>query len=125
MSDEELLGLPGETITVMRSRFIGHIFRVDDAERARDAAKKMKNHDRKARHVAHAFRIEGNPVCEGMSDDGEPRATAGLPLLTLLRHHGLENVLVTVTRYYGGVNLGTGRLRRAYRDAAQSAIERL
>lgn len=92
-----------------------------DAE-ARALVKDLKRRDRKANHVAFAFRLAGNPVAEGMSDDGEPRGTAGMPLLMFLRNRDLTGVIVAVTRYYGGVNLGPGNLARAYVEAAQAAV---
>ena len=78
-----------------------------------------------AAHIAFAFRIAGNPVIEGMSDDKEPRGTAGFPLLFLLRQKDLTNVLVMVTRYWGGVKLGPGNLKRAYGEAARKVLEKL
>ena len=113
----------GPRLKVMKSIFIGSVIHVTDEQTARSIVKDIKQSDRKARHVVFAFRIEGNPVTEGMSDDGEPRGTGGVPILNILRGNDLTNVLVTVTRYWGGVKLGPGRLKRAYRDAAHSALE--
>jgi len=113
----------GPRLKVMKSVFVGSVIRVTDEQKARSIVKDIKQSDRKARHVVFAFRIESNPVIEGMSDDGEPRGTGGFPLLNILRGNDLTNVLVTVTRYWGGVKLGPGRLKRAYRDAAKSALE--
>ena len=113
----------GPPLKVMKSTFVGAVIPVTDENTARSIIKQIKSADRKARHVAFAFRIAGNPVREGMSDDGEPRGTAGMPILLLLRNSDLTNVLVTVTRYWGGVKLGPGNLKRAYRDAAKSALE--
>ena len=115
--------IAGPCITVMKSKFLGTLIPVTDEQDARAQLKVMKAADRKARHIAFAFRIAGEPVVEGMSDDGEPRATAGLPILQLLRHHDLTGVLVTVTRYFGGIKLGPGNLRRAYANAAKAVIE--
>jgi len=113
----------GPRLKVMKSTFVGSVIPVTSGETARSMVKDIKQGDRKARHVVFAFRIEGNPVQEGMSDDGEPRGTGGLPVLSLLRNKERTNVLVTVTRYWGGIKLGPGRLKRAYRDAAKSALE--
>ena len=73
--------------------------------------------------MAFAFRIGRNPVTEGMSDDGEPRGTAGFPLLMLLRHLNVTDTLVVVIRYWGGVKLGPGNLKRAYTNAAKKALD--
>jgi len=113
----------GSPLKVMKSVFVGTVFPVTDENTARTIVKDMKAKDRKARHVAFAYRIAGNPVREGMSDDGEPRGTGGMPLLMLLRNGEFINILVTVTRYWGGIKLGPGNLKRAYRDAAKSALE--
>jgi len=114
--------ITGERIVVRKSIFIGRAVRVTDEQEARAIVRDMKNGDRKAAHVVFAFRIGANPVVEGMSDDGEPRGTAGLPILSLLRHRDATNLLVTVTRYWGGIKLGTGNLRRAYTGAAKSVL---
>ncbi|MBN1290429.1 MAG: YigZ family protein [Candidatus Latescibacteria bacterium] len=113
----------GPRIKVMKSTFVGSVIEVSDEQTARSIVKDIKQSDRKARHVVFAFRIAGNPVSEGMSDDGEPRGTGGFPILNILRGRDITNILVTVTRYWGGVKLGPGRLKRAYKDAAQEAID--
>jgi len=113
----------GPKHTVMKSIFFGTVITIDDDRQAKDIVKQMKNRDRKARHVVHAFRIDGIPVIEGMSDDGEPHGTGGMPLLMLLRGMDITGILLTVTRYFGGVKLGPGNLKRAYRDAAKKALE--
>ena len=113
----------GPRIAVRKSVFFATVFTVTNEIEAHSLVKEMKRKDRKARHIAFAFRTGVNPVKEGMSDDGEPRGTAGMPILMLLRHSNLKNMLVTVTRYYGGVKLGPGNLKRAYRDTAKAALE--
>ncbi len=120
--------LPSNTVVSLRhevkkSVFIAHAIPVSDEKEARAIVKAMKKADRKANHVAFGYRIGENPVREGMSDDGEPRGTAGLPILMLLRHSETNDLLVTVTRYWGGTKLGPGGLKRAYSAAAKSALE--
>jgi len=115
----------GPRITVRKSIFFATVCSVTDNREARNLVKELKRKDHKARHIAFAFRIDGNPVIEGMSDGGEPRGTGGLPILTLLRNKDLNNILVAVTRYWGGVKLGTGNLKRAYLSAAKEALEGL
>jgi uncharacterized YigZ family protein len=76
-----------------------------------------------ASHHVYAFRIGyRNSVTEGMSDDGEPSGTAGPPVLAVLRGTEIGDVIVVVTRYFGGTKLGTGGLVRAYTEAAQTAL---
>ena len=113
----------GPRITVRKSVFFASVFSVTEEKAAREFIKELKRKDRKARHIAFAFRIGGIPVIEGMSDDGEPRGTAGLPILTLLRHKKMKNILVTVTRYRGGIKLGPGNLKRAYMNAAKEPFK--
>ncbi len=115
----------GPRITVRKSVFFANVCSVTDDREARNIFKELKRKDHKARHIAFAFRIDGNPVTEGMSDGGEPRGTGGLPILTLLRNKNLNNILVAVTRYWGGVKLGPGNLKRAYMNAAKEALESL
>lgn len=80
----------------------------------------------KANHVAYAFLL-GDPKSEtaGMSDAGEPRGTAGRPMLAILRGSGVRDVVITVTRYFGGVKLGTGGLARAYGETTRAVLEAL
>jgi len=114
--------LTGPRITVRKSVFVASLHTVNSTSEARAMVKELKKRDRKARHIAFAFRTGDGPSDEGMSDDGEPRGTAGMPLLMLLRHHGITGRLLTVTRYYGGVKLGPGNLKRAYTEAAKEVI---
>ncbi len=83
-------------------------------------AQKEKYFD--ARHVVHAFVIGNNAEILGCSDDGEPGGTAGRPSLDVLKGSGITNCLLTITRYFGGILLGTGGLVRAYSDAAKSVL---
>ena len=105
-----------------RSRFIGQIWPVETEEEAlaKIAAVKKEHYD--ARHNCFAYIVrETGTVRYG--DDGEPQGTAGQPMLAVLQGAGLENVCCTVTRYFGGVLLGTGGLVRAYTAAAKAAVE--
>ena len=79
-----------------------------------------------ASHHPYAFRIGyGNSVTDGMSDDGEPGGTAGPPILAVLRGVTVGDIIIVVTRYFGGTKLGTGGLVRAYTEAAQVGIRNL
>ena len=114
--------ITGPRMKVRKSIFFATVYSVTDDKQARKIVKQMKREDRKATHIAFAFRIDVNPVVEGMSDDGEPRGTGGFPILMLLRNKELKDRLVTVTRYWGGVKLGPGNLKRAYIKAAREAL---
>ena len=105
-----------------RSRFIGQLWPVEtEAEAlAHIAAVKKEHYD--ARHTCFAYLIREGSVTR-YADDGEPQGTAGQPILAVLNGAGLQNVCCTVTRYFGGVLLGTGGLVRAYTAAAKAALE--
>ena len=107
--------------TEKRSRFIGRVWRVESEEEAREkiAQTKARHHD--ARHNCWCYLLrEGNVT--RYSDDGEPQGTAGQPMLEVFRREGVENVCCVVTRYFGGVLLGTGGLLRAYTRSAKDAL---
>ena len=105
-----------------RSKFIGELFRVETPEQAVEKINEVKAKYRDARHHCYAYIIrEGNYM--RYSDDGEPQGTAGMPILEVLRHAGVTNVCCVVTRYFGGILLGTGVLARAYTKGAQIALE--
>ena len=109
-------------IVEKKSRFIGSSYIVESVE---DAEKKIAEVSKKywdARHNCYAYVIGKNSENTRCSDNGEPSGTAGKPILEVITGAGLTNTLVIVTRYFGGVLLGTGGLVRAYTQAAQAAI---
>ena len=103
-----------------KSKFIAKIVKVTSEEDAMNVLKSIKKEHRDARHNVFAYRIANGS--ERFSDDGEPSGTAGVPILDILRGEKLQNVLVVVTRYFGGVLLGTGGLVKAYSGATKDAI---
>jgi uncharacterized YigZ family protein len=113
-------------IEVKKSRFIGTVRLARTVEEARDLVRWEKALHPDARHVVYAFLL-GGPKSEtaGMSDDGEPKGTAGRPVLEVLRGAGVRNALITVTRYFGGTKLGTGGLVRAYTECARAVLRGL
>lgn len=111
-------------IVEKKSRFIANICHVDTVEEAEEKLKTIKKKFYDAKHNCVAYRVvENGKVIEKSSDDGEPSGTAGAPMLNILQKNNLCNILVVVTRYFGGILLGTGGLVRAYSDAAQKGIE--
>ena len=111
-------------IVVKKSKFICNLIKVENQEDAENKIKQMKKKYYDARHNCVAYRVlENEKVIEKASDDGEPSGTAGGPMLNILQKNNLCNVLVVVTRYFGGILLGTGGLVRAYSDATLQAIE--
>lgn len=104
-----------------RSKFIGRLWRVETPEEATAKIKEMRETYWDGTHNCYAYILrEGNLM--RYSDDGEPQCTAGMPMLDVLRHEGLVNVCCVVTRYFGGILLGTGGLVRAYTKGAQIAV---
>lgn len=111
-------------IVEKKSKFIGSLFYVQNEEKAQDIIKSMKKQYFDARHNCFAYRVmTDSGVVERFSDDGEPSGTAGAPMLNILNKNNLCNVLIIVTRYFGGILLGTGGLVRAYSEATNKVIE--
>lgn len=108
-------------LTVERSRFIASAMHIDSEKDALDyiARKRLEYHD--ARHNCFAFLLHDGLVRS--SDDGEPHGTAGKPILDVISGSGISDICVLVTRYFGGVLLGTGGLVRAYSSAARLSLE--
>lgn len=108
-----------------KSKFIANLVKVNSIEEAEEKIKEYKKRYYDARHNCIAYRVtERDSIVERSSDDGEPSGTAGAPMLNILQKNNLSNVLVIVTRYFGGVLLGTGGLVRAYSDVTLKAIEK-
>lgn len=113
-------------IVEKKSRFIGHVAHVETEEEALAFLEEIRAEHRMARHNVYAYVLRsgtGGSERIRYSDDGEPQKTAGMPTLEAIQHAGLTDVAVVVTRYFGGVLLGTGGLVRAYTQATQAAIE--
>ena len=110
-----------------KSRFIASLAHVETEEEALAFLEEIRAANRMARHNVYAYVLrEGGAGATGRvrySDDGEPQKTAGMPTLEALQHAGLTDVICVVTRYFGGVLLGTGGLVRAYTGATQAGIE--
>ena len=112
-------------IVEKKSKFIANLFPVENIEEAEEQIKisKKKYHDARHNCIAYRIKVDGKMI-EKSSDDGEPSGTAGAPMLTILQKNNLANVVVIVTRYFGGILLGTGGLVRAYSDSLLKAIEK-
>ncbi len=113
-----------DEITVKKSKFICNLIKVETQEEAENIIKEIKKKYYDARHNCVAYRvIDDEKIVEKASDDGEPSGTAGGPMLNILQKNNFCNVLVIVTRYFGGILLGTGGLVRAYSDVTIQTIE--
>ncbi|MGD9640173.1 MAG: YigZ family protein [Synergistaceae bacterium] len=109
-------------LTVKRSRFIGSVRISLDPD---DASEKIKGFPEifpKANHHCWAYRIGTENILEHCSDAGEPAGTAGRPILGMLKRHSMQNTLLVVTRYFGGIKLGVRGLIEAYGEAAELAV---
>jgi uncharacterized YigZ family protein len=109
-----------------KSRFIASLSPIRNSDEARAFIKEVKHEFPDASHNVQAYILGGGRnLTDYCSDDGEPSGTAGMPVLTVLRGSGLGDVVVVVTRYFGGTLLGTGGLVKAYTDAAQEVIKKV
>lgn len=107
-----------------KSRFIANLMYIENKTDAETKIKEFKKKYYDARHNCFAFRVfEDENIYEKASDDGEPSGTAGAPMLNILQKNNLCNVLIIVTRYFGGILLGTGGLVRSYSGVTLGAIE--
>ena len=120
---------PGEVFrveqTIKRSRFIASVGHTSGVEEAKAFIEQIKAEFEDARHNCWAYcaGAAGSTDRIGASDDGEPHGTAGRPMLTAVTHSGIGEVTVVVTRYFGGILLGTGGLVKAYQSSVKMALE--
>ncbi len=111
-------------IVVKKSKFIANFIKVNSKEQAEEEIKNIKKKYFDARHNCISYRVlEDEKIIERFSDDGEPSGTAGGPMLNILQKNNLVNVVIIITRYFGGILLGTGGLVRAYSEGLLKAIE--
>jgi uncharacterized YigZ family protein len=106
-----------------KSLFIGHVKRVYSEEEARSFINKIKSEHKQATHNVYAYIIGENKGIQRYSDDGEPQGTAGIPVLEVIKKNDITDVVVVVTRYFGGILLGAGGLVRAYSKGAAAGIK--
>lgn len=108
-----------------KSKFIANLIYVQTEEQAEEELKKIRKKYYDAKHNCFAYSIMTETgIINKSSDDGEPSKTAGLPILNIINKNELINVLIVVTRYFGGILLGTGGLVRAYSESTQEAIKK-
>lgn len=106
-------------IVINKSTFITHMFKVSDVIEAKKYIKEISELYSDASHNCYCYVIGTNVK---VSDDGEPGGTAGMPMLNVINHHNLDNILCIVTRYFGGIKLGAGGLTRAYSNSVSEAL---
>lgn len=105
---------------IKKSKFIGLYYEVESVDEVNEILKELKTEHKKARHMPYAYKI--GPLAK-KSDDKEPSNTAGSPIYNMINTKNLDNVLIVVVRYFGGIKLGAGGLTRAYLEAAIKVIE--
>ncbi len=118
-----IAGRSSAEIEVRRSRFVCDVERVESEEAAREFIEAIRAGSREARHHCTAFILGPDGAIQRSNDDGEPSGTAGAPMLEVLRGRGVSDVVAVVTRWFGGVLLGTGGLIRAYGDAVSAGVD--
>lgn len=111
------------TLIEKKSKFISNIYHVETRQQAEDIIKEVRKKYSDARHNCYAYSIlDKTTNITKSSDDGEPSGTAGIPILNVILNKKIYNVLIIVTRYFGGILLGTGGLVRAYTNSAVEVI---
>lgn len=114
----------GEDDTIInKSRFIGYAMPINSEEEALAFIDKIKTNHRDATHNVYAYVFGKDSNIQRFSDDGEPSGTAGIPVLEVIKKENLRNVVVVVTRYFGGTKLGAGGLIRAYTRGAKIGLD--
>ncbi|HLQ71076.1 MAG TPA: YigZ family protein [Bacillota bacterium] len=113
-----------DEIIIQKSRFIGHIRRVETEEEAQSFIQEIKKKHHDATHNCSAYTIGEHDHIQKANDDGEPSRTAGIPILEVLLKKNLKDTVAVVTRYFGGIKLGAGGLIRAYSTATSQAIQK-
>ncbi|RIU94490.1 YigZ family protein [Oceanobacillus picturae] len=112
-----------EEIIIQKSRFIGHVARVETEEEAQQFIQEIKKKHNAATHNCSAYMIGEHDQIQKANDDGEPSGTAGVPMLEVLKKKNLKDTVVVVTRYFGGIKLGAGGLIRAYGNVTTEALQ--
>lgn len=110
-------------IVIKKSRFISSVTPIVSEIEAQNFIEKIKKQHWSANHNVFAYQIGDNNEIQRCSDDGEPSGTAGLPVLNVLRGKDIKNTIIVVTRYFGGILLGTGGLVRAYGKSASEGVD--
>ena len=114
-------------LEIKKSAFITYAYPVTSREQAMFHVEQLREQYTDARHHCWAYIIgdPNNTTSAGFDDDGEPNGTAGRPILNVLQHKSIGNVIIIVVRYFGGIKLGAGGLTRAYAGSAQAAVDEM
>mgnify|MGYP004560493239 CR=1 FL=1 len=104
---------------IKKSKFIAYFYELENINEVKEITEVLKKEHKKAKHIVYAYKFGSTA---GKTDDKEPSGTAGLPLYNLLETKNLNNKMIVVVRYFGGIKLGAGPLMRAYKNAGVSVI---
>lgn len=107
---------------IKKSKFITRLYKIDNVDEVKNILDDLSKEYKKATHIVYAYSINGQ---EKAYDDREPSHTAGMPILNVIHLKNLNNVLIVVIRYFGGIKLGAGPLTRAYSKCASEIIKKL
>ncbi len=107
-------------IIIKKSRFITYFYQIESIEEANKIIENLWQEHKKARHIPYAYKVKGTGK---KTDDKEPSGTAGTPIWNVLERNKLENHLIAVVRYFGGIKLGSGPLLRAYSNSANEVLK--
>jgi uncharacterized YigZ family protein len=108
-------------IEIKKSRFITYLYNLDDESKVNEIVESIRKEHKKARHVVYVYKINNTAK---INDDGEPKGTAGMPIFNVIEKNNLNNILIIVVRYFGGIKLGAGGLFRAYSNSASEIIKK-
>ena len=111
-----------QELEIKKSKFIAYLYELNSLDETKQAIEKLRKEHKKANHICYAYVYNKEVVAEKCSDDGEPKGTAGYPILNVIKMKKMSNVLVAVVRYFGGIKLGAGGLTRAYTKSAASVL---
>src|SRR5690606_14859762 len=127
MSYQTLKHAVSARLDIKQSEFIAYAYPVTSREQAMFHVEQLRVQYADARHHCWAYIIgdPNNTTSAGFDDDGEPNGTAGRPILNVLQHKSIGNVIIIVVRYFGGIKLGAGGLTRAYAGSAQAAVDEM
>ena len=127
MSYQTLKGAVTARLEIKKSEFIAYAYPVNSREEAMFHVEQLRKQYADARHHCWAYIIgdPDNTTSAGLDDDGEPNGTAGRPILNVLQHKSIGNIIIIVVRYFGGIKLGAGGLTRAYAGSAQAAVDEM
>lgn len=112
-----------DEVMINKSRFIGYSLPINSEEEALDFVETIKSKHKDATHNVYAYVVGENSNIQRFNDDGEPSGTAGIPVLEVIKKEDLRNIVIVVTRYFGGIKLGGGGLIRAYTRAAKIGLD--